>query len=326
MSTAIIQFNRGDTGKVIGDFTWDFCKSTTGTDVSTVGSTLTELGVGVYELTNPNITVRTTFSLYLTSDSTKNIAGEFDTYDLETLNPPQLNVAGYSTYLQMVNKVLKRVSMPELSSGVSTATGTAKIIAELINEAQNELWTETINWYSLYTTRDISVTSGTYAHAANYGRTIDLMDVTNNRMLIEDVLRAFDSNDPDSTVTGTPTHFSIQGGYYRFHPIPASTISVRERYWKVPGAMSDDAATSDLPLFCENYLIHWTWMSVLEYLNKFEQADRIRAKIYGASTGIDEGILKRAKTANKKMLDQMIRFEASDLRGGLQPPRFPSHY
>jgi hypothetical protein len=228
----------------------------------------------------------------------------------------------------LVNKVLKRLTQPEISSGVSSATGQAKIIAELINEAHNELWTETTNWYTLYTTRNIAVTANTatYALASAYGRTIDLCDVTNNRILTEDIIRSFDANDPDSTVTGNVTHFSIQGGYYRLHPIPSADITIRERYWKIPGAMSDDASTSDLPLFCENFIIHWAWMSILEYMNKFEQADRLRVKLYGSPTMKDEGMLQKAKAANKKMLDVYLRFDPQESRGGLQPPRMPSHY
>ena len=54
-------------------------------------------------------------------------------------------------FLQLTNRVLKRISQAEISD-VTAATGQAKIITELINEAQNELWAET-NWYSLYKTR-----------------------------------------------------------------------------------------------------------------------------------------------------------------------------
>lgn len=316
---AIIHFGRTDTGHVIGDFTWDFCKTSGGTDVSTTGSTLIEYGVGVYEITNPQITERTAFGIYVTADSTLNTVGEFHAYDDETATP----TPGYSTYLELVNKVLKRITQTELSSDVSSAIGHAKIIAELINEAQMELWMETTNWYTLYSTRTISTTAdlATYALADDWGRTITLIDTTTGRVLTEDVLRAFDESDPDSDTTGTPTHFAIQGGNYRLYPIPDGTYSLRERYWKIPTPLSADDSTSSLPLFCESFLINWSLMGVLEYLNKFEQADRIKDKLYGK-----EGILQKCKIANKKVIDQTIRFESVERTGMLVPPRFPSHY
>jgi hypothetical protein len=39
---------------------------------------------------------------------------------------------------------------------------------------------------------------------------------------------------------------------------------------------------------------------MLEYLNKFEQADRIRRKIYGNPAEKDPGILQKIKSAKQK--------------------------
>jgi len=77
-------FSLGDrtmTGKVIGDFTIDFCKTMAGAAVSQAGMTLTELGVGKYVLMNPNITERTIISGYLTADSTKSFSLLMDPVD-----------------------------------------------------------------------------------------------------------------------------------------------------------------------------------------------------------------------------------------------------
>lgn len=306
------------------------------------------------------------------------------------------------TYLQLVNRVLKRITQTELSSGVSSATGHAKIIAELINEAQTELWTETINWYSLYKQRvfetvvytastiafndanpdtitdsasgmgnfengqtivvsgstsndgtyvintaaagtltlqtadaltaeaagdSVTIYAVTYPLATDWGRTQHLVDYTNNRILREDAMRSFDEVDPDMDSANDPTHFSLQGDFYRLHYLPSGTIKIIDRYWATPTALSADGDTSTLPLFCENFIIHWAWMTILEYLNKFEAADRIRSKLYGnPSKRYDKGILEKAKIANKKVLDNMIRFHPYAEERSIVPPRLPSRY
>lgn len=221
------------------------------------------------------------------------------------------------TYLQLTNRVLKRINESTISE-VTTATGKALIVTELINEAQNELWTET-NWYSLYTTRTFATvaSTATYAVASDWGRTIDLMDTTNNLILQEDTMRAFDESDPDADTTGNPTHFAIQGAYYLLHPIPAGAYTIRDRYWKIPTTLSANGSQSDLPIECENSIIHWTWYKILEYLGETEKADRTRIEF--------ERLLKRARVTNDRMIDKLYRF--SPRQGdGIGPPRFPSHY
>lgn len=301
------------------------------------------------------------------------------------------------TYLQLTNRVLKRITQPEVSTLTGIA-GQGKIITELINEAQSELWTETTNWYSLFTTRTfrtftkaastISFSSAgktisdsgsgfgsfqtgmtikvsgstsndglymlhpttaptsttltlqsadtltteaagasvtlymlTFPVASDFGRAFHLVDLTNDRVLTEDMTRAFSEDDPQMTNYNEPTHFSIQGDFYRFHQIPAGAYTIIDRYWKVPTALSVDADTYTLPLFCENFLIHWPLMRVLEYMNKFDAADRVRTQIYGKN-----GMLQKAMAANSKIIDKLIRFQPQTGRMALQTPRFPSGY
>jgi hypothetical protein len=303
------------------------------------------------------------------------------------------------TYLQLVNRVLKRITQAEITVGVSSATGQAKIISEFINEAQTELWTESQNWYSLYKQRTITVpvytastiafvdggaspdtitdsanglavfsagqtivisgsTSNdgvyvittaaagtitlqsadaltaesagasitihavTYPVASDWGRSHVLVNVTDNRVMTEDYSRIMLIDDPAMDSFSDPTHFTVQGEFYRFYYIPSGNTKIRDHYWAVPTALSSDSSTSDLPLFCENFIIHWAWMSILEYLNKFEQADRIRVKLYGK-----DGILGRVKSANQKIVDQTIRFQpTTGMSMGIAPPRLPSNY
>jgi hypothetical protein len=236
---------------------------------------------------------------------------------------------GVLTYLQMTNRVLKRISQSVITD-VTAATGQALIITELINEAQTELWSETTNWYTLYATRTFATVANTaeYAQASDWGRTIDMMDTTTNRILTEDVIRAFDENDPDADYTGTPTHFAVQGSNYRLHPIPSGVLTIRERYWKFPTVLAANANTSDLPSFCDNFLIEWSRMMILEYLQKYDQADRVRLHIYGVRGTGDKGLINRIKLANNKILDRMDIFQSNkyDSERGIHAPKFPSTY
>ena len=78
MAVVELAFARTDTGLLIGDISWDYCVTLKGKiDVSTTGSSLNEIGLGRYLLTNPNIIEDTVFSLHISSDDTKFIDGEF---------------------------------------------------------------------------------------------------------------------------------------------------------------------------------------------------------------------------------------------------------
>ena len=83
MVNAYAPFSLNDetlTGKVLGDFTIDFCKTLSGANVSQVGMTLTELGVGDYSLMNPNIDQTTICGLHLTLDDTAAAVVRFDPF------------------------------------------------------------------------------------------------------------------------------------------------------------------------------------------------------------------------------------------------------
>lgn len=297
-----------------------------------------------------------------------------------------------TSYLNLTNKILRRITQTAIAD-VTTATGHALIITNLINEAQIELFVEQ-DWYSLYTTRffktvtytsdaigfsdngndnhsitdptaglgsfeagmeiivsgstsndgiyvidtvastvlllqsadkltaegpgEVTITAITYPVATNWGRTIDLFDQTNNLFLIEDAIRAFDSADPDFSSTSNPTHFTNQGDTYRFWPIPAGTYTIRDRYWKVPTTLAANTDTSDLPIEVENCILHWAWYNILQYLNKFEAADRIRIEF--------ERLLKRAKAKNNKKISKMHIFGGGGGASQLHPPVFPPQY
>ena len=232
------------------------------------------------------------------------------------------------TYLQLTNKVLKRCDKAELSAISGATSGINKIVTELINEAQLFLFTEA-NWHSLYTTRTFSTVADTanYSLASDWGRTILMADTTNNTIMTEEGMRGFDEDDPDADYTGQPRWFAILGAEYRLYPTPAGAYTIRERYWKVPTTLSSDSDTSDLPIEVENCIIHWTLIETLEYLRKYEDADRKRKALFGSILEKIPGLLPRAISSNQKVIDRMFRFKRVVSDGyGINPVRLPTGY
>ena len=147
----------------------------------------------------------------------------------------------------------------------------------------------------------ITITALSYPVASDFGRHIDLVDETNDRVLIEDYTHAFDYDAPDVDKTDEPEYFSVEGAFYRFYPVPSAAVSIRERYWKVPVTLAANADTSDLPIECENLLIQGALFKVLEYQNKFEYADRVRSTL--------SYLLEKAVVANQMILNKMFKFQ-----------------
>lgn len=300
------------------------------------------------------------------------------------------------TYLQLCNRVLKRIGEAELST-VSGATGKGKMVGELLNEAQNYLFTLD-DWYTLFKTRvfktvtytastiafsengasadtitdsdsafvtqgftagmqvyvsgsssndgiyvlgtvaagtltlqtaddltteaagsSVTIYAVTYPVASDWGRSIDLCDVTNNRFLEEDYSRSFSELDPDNSYIGIPASFCLNGRYYRMYPIADGDYNIRDRYWQLPDTLSSDSDTSDLPIECENAMIHYAWAGMCEYLQKYETADRIKM--------LAKELISQAMKSNKRMINKMHVFRPSQgLSAGITRPKFPSHY
>lgn len=232
------------------------------------------------------------------------------------------------TYLELTNRVLRRINITEITD-VTTALGQALIVTNLINEVQTELYNIT-NWYTLYNARTfVTVASmDTYALATDFGRCINLMDVTNNNVLREDVIKAFDIDDPNANNIGQPLNFAIQGLYYRLYPIPSGVYTIRDRYWKIPTTLSTNSQVYDFPLETENCIIHMTLLKTFEYMNKFESADRARISLFGNESTNFRGLLYNAIVANNKITDKMqvMSVDNSQYMDGIAMPRFPSGY
>lgn len=225
------------------------------------------------------------------------------------------------SYLNLVNKVLQRIT-EDVITDVSTATGKSLIVAGLFNEAQNVLYTEPVNWYSMYATATITTVASTaeYALEADHGRTLTIINETSNIVMKEEFIKRMDKLDPDRSSSSNPTHFTIQATNYRLYPIPSGVETLRVRYYKTPTTLSANANTSDLPIECENIMITWVMMEIFEYMKDFDAADRKRISYKDG--------LKKAKIANDKILDRLDKFNPDNQGSvfGIAPPRFPSNY
>ena len=226
-----------------------------------------------------------------------------------------------TSYLNIVNKVLRLINNNSISiTDVTTATGQAKIIADSVNEAQNVLYSEAVNWYSLYATATIATVAGTgeYGLPSNHGRTLVMINETQDYVMVEDFIKNLDIADPDRGERSSPTHFTIQAGFYRLYPIPSAVETIRVRFYKVPTSLVDKVDVSDLPIECEPALIEWVKFQTYEYLKQYESADRSRITY--------DRLLKRAKIANDKILDRMDSVGSVRQGSGFNAPRFPASF
>jgi hypothetical protein len=164
----------------------------------------------------------------------------------------------------------------------------------------------------------VTVTAVTYPVASDYSRTIDLYDITNEVVLEEDTARNIDAEDPNEDQTNQPTHFSLQNNAYRFYPIPAGTYVIRERYFAFPSALTANADTSDLPEEAQNLIILYARYETLDYLQKYEEADRVRIEFRVQ--------LKQAKLANKTKIDRLFQFGRNTRRSNTRFPRLPASF
>lgn len=228
------------------------------------------------------------------------------------------------SYLNLVNRILRRINAGEISA-VDGMSGKAKLIGNMLNEGQLVIMQEA-DWYDLYATDTFVTADGTdeYPAPADLNKMIGLTDVTNNRPLIEATVRGMDAADPNADSNSLPTHFAMQGTNYRLFPIPNGAYTIRERYWKIPAVMSADEATSDLNEELEVALITWAWAEMSFYMNSFEKAAALM-NVY------NNKLIPQAMKSNRKRIDKLDIFGPPDVsRYGIQPAllggRYPRGY
>lgn len=164
----------------------------------------------------------------------------------------------------------------------------------------------------------ITLRAVTYPVASDYSRTIDMMNITQERILEEEVIRNFDAADPNEDFTSPSTHFSLVDEAYRLYPTPDATHVIRERYFAFPTALTSNTDTSDLPEETQNLLIIYARYEVLDYLQKYEEADRVRIEFRIQ--------LKQARLANKGKLDKFLQFGKGNRYHNYRFPRLPASY
>lgn len=113
MAQALINLGQTDTGKVIGDFTWDWCTTWAGVAVATTGATLTEIGDGCYIIENPNVTAKSEFRVYLTATPTKWARGTFE-------STPASPAAPTGTFLCTLAAVKAALNIPTATTSKDT--------------------------------------------------------------------------------------------------------------------------------------------------------------------------------------------------------------
>jgi len=222
------------------------------------------------------------------------------------------------TALQIVNQTLREINQTVLTD-FSSISGQAQITLDYINQAQEVLFNEE-NWYSLYTTRTFSTvaSTATVALASDFGRGIDMVNLTSNVRLEENYIKVMDKKDSGALQTGSPELFAITGTNYEFYPIPAAVESLRERYWAMPTDLSAVSDTSALPIEAQPALLHYVKAQVMAYLNRYE-ASQFHFARYGAE-------LKAAQRSNKRKLDRMDAFRDTNEIHIFGSPRMPTNY
>ncbi len=169
---------------------------------------------------------------------------------------------------------------------------------------------------------DVSLSNNdTYGLANDFGRGISLLDFTNNKSLAPSNFKTFDDSNPNLSTTGNPTHYSIQGGNYRLHPIPSGTNVMLEKYWKEPLTLTASTDYSELPLEAENALLKWVESEIWLYLNNSQKAQLMGQKFVH--------LLERAIETNDNILDEMKVVNSNyfaPLSTPMAFPQFPSHY
>ena len=117
-----IEFAYTLTGKVLADFTVDYCKTLANAAVSQTSMTLTEIAFGVYVLDNPNVVVDTILRMHLTADATQYITTKFSLSDGNTALETTGNVAAVKTKTDYLPSVTAGANGGVFIAGTNAAT------------------------------------------------------------------------------------------------------------------------------------------------------------------------------------------------------------
>lgn len=233
---------------------------------------------------------------------------------------------GQLTFLQMANRVLMRLGKAQVvSTGFTTASTTGdtwrEIVRDSLNDAQSDIYKEH-DWSTLQTSGTFTSSVRTYNLATSFstfGREVDLVDTTNNRMLQPVDAREIDAFDPGLDDAGAPTAYAINYPDLLFDRTPTS-VAYRIRYFRRPTALSAAADVSILPEYCDLAMVWWVVWQL--------QASREDAQDGGeGARGIYQSTLARAIGQDRRRMDQlMVLRPVFSHRTGRSIVSFPSTY
>lgn len=142
-----------------------------------------------------------------------------------------------------------------LSYGFDSNTFSSRINTYL-NDAQ-DLVARRVNYYIDEAVQSISTVAGTalLPFPADFARGRTLFDTGRNIQLELVSLRDIDRS--NSTTTGAPYAYAINGTNFQLYPTPDNVYTLQLRYWKVPAALVGDSDTSTIPSDWHRLLWYW---------------------------------------------------------------------
>lgn len=210
---------------------------------------------------------------------------------------------GQLTYLQLTNGVLIRLGKSQVASADFAGLASDSwggIVKTLLNDAQREIAKEH-DWSTLITSGTFTTSARTYdlsTSFSDFGREIDLIDTTNNKILIPVLQRVIDIDDPDLDIAGAPQAYSINYPDLLFDRTPTST-AYRIRYLRRATNLSAVGDVTILPEYCDIPLI---WYVIAELA-----ATREDWSDMGASAKERyEGTLARAIGQDRRRMDRFL--------------------
>lgn len=233
---------------------------------------------------------------------------------------------GQLTYLQLCNRVLQRLGKPQITSGSFSSYASDSwggLVKDFINDAQREVYKEH-DWSTLTvpTSNTFTTSSRQYdlsSSFSTFGREIDLVNETQNRVLIPAPWRDMDKVDPGRHDSGSPTAYAISYPYLYFNRTPVVTDTYRFTFFKRPTDLSASTDVSILPEFCDMVLVWWAVWQLL--------ASREDAQDGGeAARGIYQSTLARAIGQDRRRADVTLQMQPTFARSSFLAVPMPASY
>lgn len=160
-----------------------------------------------------------------------------------------------------------------------------------------------------------------YDVAEDFGRSIIIVDQTNNWSLRPIAEKDIARINPNGIRGGSPRFYSSFGDFYNFYPVPNGNTTLVDRYYKVPKELVNDDDLSDFPLELESAMIKLVTSDAVFFKENTARAGILRTQYK------DE--IEELKLANDFILDKIESYgsdiPAADFAifGGVMPDGFP---